>query len=337
MSENKKGVTIHLNFDVKDMKDHDCRATAYFYSGGEPIRDLNGAYCTAGDDKVVASGTDFKPGYDNTSYEDLTIFIPYGELHQSGTYARDLSFDIVLWDNSVDPHEQIGRKDDTFFSYTPRYDTYLTVDGKTATSSNYSGEGETETFYISTDASSWSTWGVPTWCEITEKTNGSFTLRCKPNRGARRTDYMKIKTDNHEVRIDITQEGGDAAVIDRVWVDFDVYNGGQKGMMIHMDFVVYGLKDHRINPIAYFYFSNGDKLKDYDNSYRASDGHVCVSDTSNATYEDTRWSDYKLFMPYDQLHMASGKHELKFFIHINDKTTDEWIGMSDWVNFTFSK
>lgn len=83
--------------------------------------------------------------------------------------------------------------------------TYLTVDSKTAVSTSFSSSGGSETFYVKTDAGSWETWGVPSWCEITNKTETTFTIKCSYNSGAKRTDWMKIKAGGKEVRIDITQ------------------------------------------------------------------------------------------------------------------------------------
>lgn len=83
--------------------------------------------------------------------------------------------------------------------------TFLTVDSKTAVSTSFSSSGGNETFYVKTDAGSWETWGVPSWCEITNKTATSFTIKCNSNSGAKRTDWMKIKAGGKEVRIDITQ------------------------------------------------------------------------------------------------------------------------------------
>lgn len=83
--------------------------------------------------------------------------------------------------------------------------SFLTVDSKTAVSTSFSSSGGSETFYVKTDAGSWETWGVPSWCEITNKTATSFTIKCNYNGGAKRTDWMKIKAGGKEVRIDITQ------------------------------------------------------------------------------------------------------------------------------------
>ncbi len=84
---------------------------------------------------------------------------------------------------------------------------YLTVDSKTAVSTSFSSLGGKEVFYVKTDASSWDTWGVPSWCEVTSKTATSFSLTCKPNTGTARSDWMKVKAGGKEVRIEIKQSG----------------------------------------------------------------------------------------------------------------------------------
>lgn len=83
--------------------------------------------------------------------------------------------------------------------------TYLTVDSKTALTTTFGSAGGSETFYVKTDADKWITWGIPSFCEITNKTATSFTLKCHANKGSKRTDYMLVKAGEKEVRIDITQ------------------------------------------------------------------------------------------------------------------------------------
>ncbi len=332
------GINVHVKFTVAGLNGKEGKVSTYYYdSSNNAIRDTNGSYCTSGDNPVVATSGDFKPGYDNSRYDDFKVFIPYSELHQSGTAPRTINVTAIIWDYSTSDHKQLARKANTTFSFTPKSDSYLKVDSKTAVSTSFSASGGTETFYISTDADSWSTWGVPSFCEVTNKTSTSFTLKCNPNSGSERSDYMKVKTGNHEVRIDITQASGSGAKINRIWVDHNTFNGGQKGMMIHIDFEVNGLKNHTINPVAYFEYSNGNRLNDYDGYYRTTDGQVSIGDSSNADYDGTRWSDFKLFMPYNQLHMGTGSYSLQFHIHIHDKTTGKVLLRSDNQGFTFSR
>ena len=114
----------------------------------------------------------------------------------------------------------------------------LTVNDKTAVTTSFSASGGTQTFYVSTDASTWTTWGVPSWCSIEEKTSTSFRLRCTANTtSSSRKDYMKVKAGDKEVRIDITQPAGDNAMARKDWLPLlkktfdnptDSYDGGDR-------------------------------------------------------------------------------------------------------------
>lgn len=80
-----KGLTVHVAFDIYGYRGQTCKAIAYFeYPKGTGLKDKNRQYYTT-DGNVCASKT-FTPSYDNTSFSDLSIFIPLSELHLlSGT------------------------------------------------------------------------------------------------------------------------------------------------------------------------------------------------------------------------------------------------------------
>lgn len=87
-----------------------------------------------------------------------------------------------------------------------RSNNYLTVDSKTKVSTTFSLKGGSETFYIKTDAGSWDVYDVPSWCEVSKKTETSFTLTCEANKtGSSRTGCIKVKAGDKEVRINIEQ------------------------------------------------------------------------------------------------------------------------------------
>lgn len=162
----------------------------------------------------------------------MRMFLPSGSL-DSGTssptgftYKRDVTikpgsnvYKITGWGNKNGTSYKVGKhKYEIWLDGEKIYETtfnvvkkegaasYLTVDSKTAVSTSFSASGGNETFYVKTDATSWETWGIPSWCEIKSKTSSSFTLSCKPNSGAARSDYMKVKAGGKEVRIDISQK-----------------------------------------------------------------------------------------------------------------------------------
>ena len=247
----------------------------------------------------------------------------------AGTYRCELWFDgSMQYSATITLQRKAGES------------SYLKVDNKTSVSASFGASRSSETFYVQTDADSWTTWGVPSWCSITDKTSTSFKIVCDANTSSSsRSDYMKVKAGDKEVRIDIKQAAGNvsSATINRIWVDHNTYSRGQKGMTIHIDFVVNGLKNHTIWPIAYFSYSNGNRLNDYDGRYCTTDRQVSVGDTSNADYDGSHWSDFPLFMPYDQLHMGAGSYSLQFDIEIHDKTTGKLLVRSDKQGFTFTR
>ena len=215
----------------------------------------------------------------------------------------------------------------------------LTVDNKTSVSTSFLRKGGQETFYISTDADSWTTWGVPSWCSISSKTNSSFTLICEPNTSSSsRSDYMKVKAGGKEVRIDITQGIAErSAEIGSIWVDHNQMRDGVKGMLIHVKFSVYNMLNRTGCCTAYFYYDNADNtpLQDLNNSYYTGSGNVCVGSYFTPSYESSTYNDFTLFIPNSELHVT-GKQSLKFRIRIYDVASDEWLGdRSDWQYFTY--
>lgn len=76
----EKGMVVHIAFDISNMKGQKCKAIAYFeYPKGTGLKDRNGRYKTTNGN--VCSSASFTPGYINTTYSDLDIFIPVSELH----------------------------------------------------------------------------------------------------------------------------------------------------------------------------------------------------------------------------------------------------------------
>lgn len=327
--DNGKGIIIHVAFDIQNMKNKDARVSAYFYdNNGNALTDTNDRYYTT--DGKVAVVENIKPSYDNSKYSDLQLKIPYSELHQSGSNSRTLKFSVSIWDRSVSPSKEIaGSSSYTTFSYTPSTEVVLMVDNSASNKTKYFSEsGGRETYYINTTASSYETWGVPSWCRIENKSSSSFTLVCEPNpTSSQRSDYMKVTAGEKEIRIDIKQEGGPSAEVNRVWVEhniqrtgYNTYWGWQQVpynyyvMRIHVDFDVDNMKGKTIRVCAFFYDEDGDEMTTSNNQYRAPDGQVTVQKTATPGYKNTNYSDVALEIPTFVMRKGSNK----FHIQIQD-------------------
>lgn len=130
--------------------------------------------------------------------------------------------------------------------------------------------------------------------------------------------------------------GQTSAEIEKVWVDFDVYENNQKGMRIHLKFSVDNMLNKQGSCVAWFYFSNGTALKDYNSRYRTSGGQVSTSEEYKPGYTSSIFKDFKMFIPYDELHLAEGEQSLKFDLGIFDNNSKQ-IAISEYQNFSITQ
>lgn len=332
-----KGMIIHIKCDVQNMKGKSGRVVAYFYDNeGNMLIDTNGRYGTSGTPSYVATGREIIPNYDNASYSDLKLTIPYSELHQSVTSTRTLKFKICMWDQSVNPNiEFYSGSSWTTFPFIPETETGLTVNGSSSDQTKrFSGSGGRETYFVKTSSGSYETWGVPSWCSIEEQTSSSFTLVCNSNNtSSSRSDYMKVKAAGKEIRINITQDAksGPSARIVSVSQEHNVMNGSVKGMNIKLEFETSGMLIQKVKATAWFYY--GDNTTELKNGYGSQ---VNVSQSFIAPYQKTTFTT-TLFLPYTNLSMVGGGSvTLSFDVVINDDS-GKVLAMDENNTFTFSR
>lgn len=132
---------------------------------------------------------------------------------------------------------------------------------------------------------------------------------------------------------------GPTASIDRIWVDANEHVDGEYGVEVHAELDVKGLKGEEIRLVAYFYFADGDPLKDFDGRYRTSADTVCVGESSTPQYASSHYKDFTLFIPHDQLHFSGHQtRDLKTRVAVYDKSdgTTRFLAHSDHVDFRWS-
>lgn len=332
--DGEKGLSVNVSFNISGMKGHSGKVSCYFYdTSGNALIDTNDSYGTTGNPSCVAVSRSINPGYDNTVYTDFDVKIPYKELHLSSTYSRTLRVDVIIWDYSSGGGHELTRKSGTTFTCVPNI-SYLKVDGSTTDKSKYFGEsGGREYYSVNTSASSYETWGVPSWCRIENKTSSGFSLVCERNNSrSSRNDYMKVKAAGKEIRIDIEQaaSSGPTASITSIEQVHNIMNGFVKGMNIKLKFDVSGMQGRTVRATAWFYYAdNSTKLN---NAYG---NQVSVSRSDIAPYENTTFT-MTLFMPYQGLNMAYGwSGSLTFDIAIYDSSGNK-LARQDNNSFTFS-
>jgi uncharacterized caspase-like protein len=134
-------------------------------------------------------------------------------------------------------------------------------------------------------------------------------------------------------------DNGKWATLDDVRVEHNIYQGQKKGMRLHSRLNIAGLKGQSAEVAAYFYFKGGAALKDFDDAYNTSGGKVEVHERVTPGHTTAEWKDFKIFMPYDQLHLAKGKSDCKFYMAVWDQSGSSAAKLTEsgWTNFDYSK
>ena len=103
------GMRIHVKFSVYNMKDVDSQLAVYFEkSDGTKLKTTGKKFSSK--DGQVAVFRALKPGYDDTIYKDLEVFMPYDEF-KLGKGKYDLKMDAdVIYENG-DLVEHLGYHD----------------------------------------------------------------------------------------------------------------------------------------------------------------------------------------------------------------------------------
>lgn len=268
-----------------------------------------------------------------------TITIQY--YSNSSTSSRNDYFDVATTDGTKSVRVNIYQSGKTT---SPS----LSV-SKTSISASASGITE----YITVTCNT--TWEVQyptgTMYSVTRSGN-TLTVKINANSSTEsRSDYFNVKTtDGSKVqKITLSQTGKSTttstnnnlyATIENAWIEHNVYQNGVKGLKIHTKFSAYNVYNHLVGVVIHFTDSNGNNLKDYNNSYSDPSGFVAHSDNSKATYTNSTWNDFTLFFPYNELHMKAGCKNvtLKVQLGIYDWTSSKWLTNSNAkiLSFNFS-
>lgn len=91
-----RGMRIHCDLVVDNLSGASCEMIAFFaYASGGRLLDLNGQFRSS--DGYAAAGVGFVPPSVVTRYEDLSVYMPYAELHLTCLGTFSLAFYLGLY------------------------------------------------------------------------------------------------------------------------------------------------------------------------------------------------------------------------------------------------
>jgi hypothetical protein len=122
----------------------------------------------------------------------------------------------------------------------------------------------------------------------------------------------------------------------RVWIDYNVTEGGVRGMRIHVNFEVTGLKGIDSKLTARVQKENGTFLANSNSGYSNDEGQLAVSFEMKPGFPTTVYKDADIFLPYSEIVIGRGKWNLKIDIDLN-YDDGELIQHLDLYEFEFER
>jgi hypothetical protein len=137
------------------------------------------------------------------------------------------------------------------------------------------------------------------------------------------TPAFALTNANHVLPADnpATNSFSPSAVFKSCWIDYNVTDGGRKGMRIHVNFEVSGLKGVDAKLVARVQGEDGDFLTNA-SSYSNEEGQLETSYSIKPGYATTVYEDADMFLPYNEMKLGKGVWDLKLDIDLNYEDGD---------------
>ncbi len=227
----------------------------------------------------------------------------------------------------------------------------LLVNDKREVYSHISSSSGQLTYQVSTDADEYEIAYLSPWFKVVYKDQNSFTIAYEKNPyPAVRENFFKVKVDGIEVKINLIQSSASnntyvkktstikektvkekTGEIKDITIEHNVYKNGVKGMKIYVDATLRNMKGVEGSCAVYFYYKDGTKVKDKNKKYYTSDGDAATHVSIKPDSDIKVYTDLEIFMPYNELEVGAGKHELKFYCILWEKSSS--IAQSQFYNF----
>lgn len=112
-------------------------------------------------------------------------------------------------------------------------------------------------------------------------------------------------------------------------IDYNVTEEGKKGMLIHINMTTYNLKDVDCYVAVYFETKKGTRIEGNSSAYRSKAGQLAVYKSIKPAYSEAVYKDLKLFMPYSEIKLGSGRHDLRLDASLILKNGDKITHLKD--------
>lgn len=230
---------------------------------------------------------------------------------------------------------------------TPKTASFLRVNQLQYINKTVSSNGGSETFEVNTDGKEWNVVALPLWCHLTKYAN-SFVLSYNQNPSHdERSDWFKVKSDNLEVKIDITQTGLPLNISARfnycsLQHDASHYNKGtyEKCLTIVSNVTIKGAKNQKCMIVAFFYDDAGNSIKatyKYPDYAISSSKDVFVATEVMPTSDEAQTFNSVLYLPNDAMALLKKKNKIRCQLVVYCVKTSSYISNANYTMYFKAK
>jgi hypothetical protein len=105
-------------------------------------------------------------------------------------------------------------------------------------------------------------------------------------------------------------------------------------------FTIENAKGLKCLAVAYFYYDNGQPLRDHNNLYHTVDGNVSSSEDFKPSYDVTLYDNtqtgFIISLPYKELELPRGSYKLKYKVILFDDKLNQVV-TSGYYNFNYTQ
>lgn len=105
--------------------------------------------------------------------------------------------------------------------------------------------------------------------------------------------------------------GAASARFEKIWIDYNVTEGEQLGMVVHVTAVVNGMNGKEAYLQLLFEKQDGTKLNGTTTRFKSPSGQTAGYSSLKPIYDSARFNDIKIFVPYAEFNLPVGEHLLK--------------------------
>lgn len=121
-----------------------------------------------------------------------------------------------------------------------------------------------------------------------------------------------------------------SAMFGAIWFEHNIPWGMFFGMRIHAGLAIRGQRNNPCKVVAHFFAFNGQPLVDFNFNplFRTTDGFVTTVVDVIPFYDETTYPDIVMYMPYGELHLMPGMHQLFCKLSLWDVTRNLFFAQS---------